>query len=175
MLVHSRFVGDIIALAADNFSGTIQHDATMKDVLDALKNGNYKKKFKEKCPGIPVDDLSLENKASPYTFKTKSGNTHPVFGSSAFKIVLQYLDEKEKESHKGRTALRTKLEDDKIEFWSPEGVHHSHEDILETYQCDACDIVARVDPQSTSIGKVWLENDEDIKEALHYADSQHKG
>ena len=31
MLVHSRFVGDIIALAADNFSGTIQHDATLKD------------------------------------------------------------------------------------------------------------------------------------------------
>ena len=31
MLVHYRFVGDIIALATDNFSGTTQHDATLKD------------------------------------------------------------------------------------------------------------------------------------------------
>ena len=172
----NQIEGETNSLEEENLKQALAKDSFMSKVLAAIQDGGYKKKFKKDYPGIPIDDLSKETDKSKHLVKNKSG-LHPIFGDEATKLVLEHTDVKS--NHKGKEAIAKQLAKDKIIFYLKDDKEEDFkmqdvstvQEIL-NIECSACQLVAK---NKSSERLALLKKEEDIKEALAYADQLHRG
>ena len=156
-------------------------DKTTQDILQALATKSYQKKFEEQYPGIKITELAVAKKQSKYPLQSKKGNTFPIFGMKAIKMVLDHYDENLQ--HQGLDALMNRIRKENIEFYHKDDGQFKKIEEKEVQEfngnirdCDQCNIVQEIKSHGTTREKFTkLHSEEDILKALVFADKFHTG
>ena len=173
---------DPVADVLDNsLKDKLLEDETTQNILEALANKGYQKKFKDQYPGINLIEIANAKKQSKYPLQTKKGSV-PFFGINGINKILDHFDDSLQ--HQGIDTLVSKLGKEKIEFHikDPDGNFTKVEEkdvksfIINLRNCDQCKTVEELKKSGTSTGnltKLYSEND--VIKALKYADRFHTG
>lgn len=156
-------------------------DKTTKDILDALSNKSYQRKFEEQYPGIKLIDLANAKKQSKYPLQTTKGKI-PIFGTNGIKKVLDHFDDSLQ--HQGLKTLMEKLLKEKIILHAKNSggtfakvEEKNLQDFLESIRnCGQCQTVEELKSCGTANGRLTeFQTEEEIIKALKFADKFHTG
>ena len=152
----------------------------MKQTLDALEKPNFKAKYKDLYPGVPVDDF--KNESGKFVVKNTKTNCFPIIGSGAIALILEQYDKAA--CHQGVEAMISFIKKDKLEIYLQEGENYEKinddarmiEVLKNLHKCLHCDTVEQLKKKGVKKGRLYeLTEEDDIEEALKFGDLHHAG
>ena len=168
-------VPEIDNLQNENLKHAIARDEFTREIISALRDKDFAKKFLKNNPKFLLKDLKQEKSSSPHVLSNKATGMHPIFGQGLLSKVIMIIDNDQ--CHQGAESIENFFKTKKIEAYDFKGEVINTSEAVKVYveKCYQCDLVAKWKSMDKSEGRLTQIEEIEIEEVLKFADQKHQG